>query len=215
MRKLKLDEFNDIEIMNLVVTLVTDHANFIKCWSEMMFSRELAIPDEIKNRIFTIWFVATQDLIEEEQNLYLPLLGQASSRNLKNTQEVLYQFGNLVESAKRIIRQFTENEQLIIRHLRNTYCHGVANRVHLKRASFKVLKKTNDRLKNVPGFNSEKFWELFRSETHGSIDEYLTPLRIRFFKKNTEYYRNAVRISDTGATHAWIDWIYKDRQTDE
>ena len=191
----KIESFSDLEIINIILTLVTDHIMFTKNWIELMFNKELLIPPEIKNRIFCIWFSAAIDTIVEEQDQYLPLLGQIKKRKLNSCFFLMEQFRNLVESIKRRIRLIDEEKQIIIIHYRNTLVHGrVFSTFRKKNVNLNYLCKSTDKIIKFKG-GSDEFWKIFRNNVKDSLDEFLMPLRKTFFDESSEYYRTIIKMS--------------------
>ena len=180
---------SDKELINIVITLITDHSIFIKNWLELIFNDELKIPPEIKNRIFAIWFCGTIDTVSQEEQHYLKLLGECETRCFENTLSLLYQFGNLVESIKIQLREVNENTQLAIIQYRNAIVHGRLHSVHNDKIKYRIFDNKNNRT-NKTNLNQNDFWEIVSKEWNNNIDEFLEPIRIKFLRAETYYYNN-------------------------
>nr|WP_298990651.1 hypothetical protein [uncultured Polaribacter sp.] len=179
----------DKELINMVITLITDHSDFIKNWTELIYNNDLKIPSEIKNRIFTIWFCGTIDTVSQEEQNYLKLLGECKIRDFQNNINLLIQFGNLVESIKIQLRKVEKDKQLGIILFRNTLVHGRIHSVHNKKIKYRVFDSKENRTLRV-NYNQKEFWKRIENLWSDGIDSFLEPLRIEFFDKNTYYYNN-------------------------
>ncbi len=190
----KFKQKTDKELINLVITLITDHSYFINNWLEVIYNDKLQIPEEIKNRIFTIWIYGAIDTIRQEENQYLHLLGECKSRGFINNTQLLIQFGNLVESIKIQLRDISINSQIGIIQFRNSLVHGRICSVHHPKITIHVF-DINTNQTNKLSFNNEDYWKIVNYEWQDSIDNFLTPMRKKFFKKDTRYYENLKTIS--------------------
>ena len=188
---------NDKELINMVITLITDHSVFVNNWLELIFNGELQIPPEIKNRIFAIWFCGTIDTVSQEEQNYLKLLGECRIRRFENTLSLLYQFGNLVESIKIQLREVNVNSQLGIIQYRNAIVHGRLHSVHNEKIKYRIFDHKNNRTIKTD-FNKADFWEIISDVWNNDLDKFLSPLRESFFRKDTPYYNNMKTFSTKG-----------------
>lgn len=179
----------DKELINMVITLITDHSNFIKNWAELIYNEELKIPPEIKNRIFTIWFCGTIDTVSQEEQNYLKLLGECRARGFDNNINLLVQFGNLVESIKILLRKVNLDEQLGIIQFRNTIVHGRVHSVYNKKIKYRVFDSKENRTIKT-NFDQKVFWKKIERVWEKGVDNFLEPLREEFFKKDSFYFNN-------------------------
>lgn len=205
----KHEQHSDKELINLVLTLITDHSTFTNNWLELIFNQELNIPPEIKNRIFTIWFCGTLDTINQEEQSYLHLLGECQFRDFKNNISLLEQFGNLVESIKIKVREIDENSQVGIVHFRNTIVHGRIHSVHNDRIKFQYFDRSTNRIRKTDLSKSE-FWEIINSVWAGNVDNFLEGLRTKFFEPNSHYYNNLKLFSQSDFFQTASHIAYKD-----
>ena len=179
----------DKELINMVMTLIIDHSSFIKNWAELIYNEELNIPPEIKNRIFSIWFCGAIDTVSQEEQNYIKLLGECKIRGFYNNINLLIQFGNLVESIKIQLRKVDEDSQIGIIHYRNTIVHGRVHSVHNKKIKYRIFDRKENRTIKT-SFDQKEFWKRIEKLWNKGIDNFLEPLRVEFFKKNSFYFNN-------------------------
>lgn len=204
---------SDEEIIDIIYTTISDHAVFASNWNELLFNPALNIPPEIKNRIFCLWFASSLETVKEEQKQYLFLLGQARDRGLKNCVEYLYQFGNLVESIKKRIRLFTEDEQIVVVHYRNSFAHGRLIGVHQVKIKVTYLSRTTDKIV-TPFLTKKDYWSKVYKETpDDNFNPYLQRLRELFFEEGTDYFKNMVTLSHQDVIAKMYHWVYRDLKT--
>ncbi|MEO5600273.1 MAG: hypothetical protein ABIR06_05025 [Cyclobacteriaceae bacterium] len=209
-----LKNCSDAEIVDIIYTTISDHAVFANNWNELLFNPELNIP-EIKNRIFCLWFSSCLDTVNEEQQQYLFLLGQARHRGLKNCEQYLYQFGNLVESIKRRIRLFTEDQQIVIVRYRNTFTHGRLTGIHQVKIRVAYLSKNNDQITRQFLTKSEYWKKIDQATPREEFDSFLTPLRELFFEEQTDYLKNIVTLSKPEVIGSMHRYVYSDLRRPE
>lgn len=211
----QFNDFSDKQLVNFVATQFTDYIVFLKSWSETLFSVDLAIPDEIKNRIFTIWFGATFELIVEIEKRHLPLIGALRERGLMNTFEVHMQYANLMESARKIFGRYAMEEQMVIRHLRHTYVHGRVS--GLSRPTPKRVEFIDPQSMQYTEVSLEydDYWARWDDVVNNQIDEFLSAARARFFDPETEYFRNWNRLEQPGMITRVLAMAYEDLPEDE
>jgi hypothetical protein len=200
---------SDKELINMVITLITDHSVFINNWLELIFNDELKIPPEIKNRIFAIWFCGTIDTVSQKEQNYLKLLGECKVRDFKNTLSLLYQFRNLAESIKIQLREIDENSQLGIIQYRNAIVHGRLHSVHNDKIKYRIFNNKNNRT-NKTDLNQNEFWEIVSKEWNNNIDKFLEPIRIKFLRPETHYYNNLKTFSKKNFVTIVSNKGYKD-----
>jgi hypothetical protein len=199
----------DKQLINMVITLITDHSVFIKNWLELIFNDKLKIPPEIKNRIFAIWFYGAIDTVSQEEQNYLKLLGECKARGFENTLSLLYQFGNLVESIKIQLREVDEKSQLGIIQFRNTIVHGRLHSVHNDKIKFRIFDIENNRTKKT-SLSQAEFWEIIGDQWKNSIDEFLGPIRVKFLRPESHYHNNLKTFSKKNFVSLVTTIGYKD-----
>ena len=206
----KIEEYSDMEIINMIITLLSDHQIFINSWGEFIFGKELDLPPELKNRVFCIWFSGSIDTVTEEQDQYVPLLEQAKIRKLENCNFLLTQFENFVDSLKEIISSIDIESQLILNHHRNTLVHARVFSIQNKKSI--NLRYLNPKTKLIEKYKGKKeeFWEIHRKQITGTMDEFFEPLRLKFFDLNSAYYQNICKMSKPDFFNELTEIAYKD-----
>jgi hypothetical protein len=200
---------NDKELINIVITLITDHSVFITNWLELIFNDELKIPPEIKNRIFAIWFCGTIDTVAQEEQNYLKLINECRIRKFENTSALLYEFGNLVESIKKQLREVDENSQLGIIQYRNAIVHGRLHSVHNEKITFRIFDIKNNKTKRT-NLNQKEFWKIIGIVWNDGLDKFLEPIRTKFLRIETDYFKNIKTCSKKGFIGLISSVGYKD-----
>jgi hypothetical protein len=204
-----MKDASDKQLINMVITLITDHSMFINNWLELLFNDALGIPNEIKNRIFTIWFCGTIDTVSQEEQNYLKLLGECRERGFINTLSILHQFGNLVESIKMQLREVDEESQIGIIQFRNTIVHGSIHSVHKQTIEHRIFDITNDKTKKRK-YSQKEYSEIVNKAWGNSIDEFIEPIRIKFLRPGTHYYNNLITFSKSNFVNTVSFICYND-----
>jgi hypothetical protein len=205
----KYQNTEDKELINMVITLITDHATFANNWVELIFNNDLSIPPEIKNRIFSIWMTGCLDTIAQEEQFYLKLIGECRMREFKNSLELLYNFGNLVESLKMNFRKISKEQQLGVIQYRNSIVHGRTHSVHNERIIYRYFDiELNKTVKT--NLSQKDFWKIINSEWLDSLDTFLEPIRLEFFDDTTHYYKNLVSFLKPGFVNQVCEIAYRD-----
>jgi hypothetical protein len=206
----KIEDYSDKEIINLIITLISDHQMFIKSWGEFIFGKDLDLPPELKNRVFCIWFSGAIDTVIDEQDQYLPLLGEARKRKLDNCVSLLKQFEYFVDSIKGVVSSIDTESQLLLNHHRNTLVHARVFSIHNKKSvSLRFLNPETKKIERYKG-NQEEFWEIHRNLIKGTMDEFFEPLREKFFDLKSAYYINICRMSKPDFSGLLTQKAYKD-----
>ena len=183
-----IKDFNNKEIINIVLSLHSDHQMFIKNWGEFIYGKELNLPVELKNRLFTIWFAGALDSIIDKEDQLEPLIKECKERGLKNCLSLLKEFENLTNSIADVINQIDIESQIIILHHRNTIVHARVYSIHNKKTGFlKYLDPASGQTKRFEG-TKEDFWKIYRSKTKLALDDFFNPLREKFFNIESDYY---------------------------
>lgn len=206
----KPNEFTDKEIINIIITLHSDHLMFIKNWGEFIYGKELNLPPELKNRIFCIWFTGLIDIIVEKEDQLEILKNECNRRNLINCLELLIDFEHLIEVISSNISKINKDSQLLISHLRNTMVHARVFSIHNKKVGFLKYYDSKDNKTHRYEGNSFDFWKMNREIITGSIDEFLNPLRELFFSKESDYYKLLITISDSSFFNHLTNIAYLD-----
>jgi len=139
MKIAKPEIFNDKEIINIIISLHSDHNVFIQNWGEFIFGKELNLPPELKNRIFCIWFSGVIDLIMDKQEQYDVLMQVCNDRNLNNCKLLMNELTILVDAISDRIMEISHEEQILLNHHRNTLVHARVYSIHNHKISFKFL----------------------------------------------------------------------------
>jgi len=188
MKPSHLKTLKDIEIINLVLTLHSDHQMFIRSWGEFIHGKELNLPIELKNRVFCIWFSGVLDTIDEKEAQLENLREQCNDRKLVNCLSLLDEFEELVEAIIENVKTIDMENQLMIKHHRNTFVHARVSIVHRKIINLKYLDLgTNTMVKF--GKSKEDFWKIHANRITSSLDDFLNPLRESFFLKTSKYFK--------------------------
>ena len=183
-----IEDFNDKELINIVLTLHSDHLMFIKNWGEFIFGKELNLPIELKNRVFSIWYAGAVDSIIDKEDQVNVLKKECEKRKLENCIILLDEFEILTNAIIEVLKKIEKEDQIILIHHRNTLVHGRVYSIHNKKSGFlKYLDSESEKIKRYEGTKDE-FWEIYRKRIKGNLDDYLSPLREIFFEKNSSYY---------------------------
>ncbi|MBP5996115.1 MAG: hypothetical protein KA736_10485 [Crocinitomicaceae bacterium] len=205
----KPNEFTDKEIINIIITLHSDHLMFVQNWGEFIYGKELNLPPELKNRIFCIWFTGLIDIIVEKEDKLERLKNECNHRNLINCLGLLTDFEHLIDVITTNISKINSDSQLLISHQRNTLVHGRVFSIHNKKVNLKYYDVKNTKTQKYGGSNHD-FWKINRKMITGSIDEFLNPLRELFFSKESDYYKLLIRISDSSFFNQLTNIAYLD-----
>ena len=206
----KIEDYSDKEIINLIITLISDHQMFIKSWGDFIFGKELDLPSELKNRVFCIWFSGAIDTVIDEQDQYLPLLEEARKRKFDNCISLLKQFKNFVDSIKGNVSSIDTESQLLLNHHRNALVHARVFSIHNKKSvNLRFLNPETKKIERYKG-NKEEFWEIHRNRITGTMDEFFEPLREKFFDFKSAYYINICKMSKPDFFGLLTKKAYKD-----
>jgi len=210
MKIAKPETFNDKEIINIIISLHSDHQVFIKNWGEFIFSKELNLPAELKNRIFCIWFSGVIDLIIDKEDQYEVLMQECNKRGLSNCKILLDELVILTDAISTSVKQISHNEQILLNHHRNSIVHARVYSIHNQKLRFlKYLNHDDNTIKKYNGTKDE-FWELHRKIIIASLDEFISPLREKFFDTNSDYYKLLTIVNTNSFFKKLIDLAYKD-----
>jgi len=210
MKIAKPEIFNDLEIVNIIISLHSDHNVFIQSWGEFIFGKELNLPPELKNRIFCIWFSGLIDLIVDKEDQYQVLLDECEKRNLNNCKILLDELTVLIDAISKSMDKISHEEQILLNHHRNGLVHARVYSIHNPKIGFlKYLDKNEKIVKKYKGTKDE-FWALHRQIIIGTMDSFISPLREKFFETNSDYYRILVNMSNTPFFTNLINLAYKD-----
>ena len=209
MKPSHLNTLKDIAIINLVLTLHSDHQMFIKSWGEFIHGKELNLPNELKNRVFCIWFSGVLDTINEKEAQLENLREQCNDRNLVNCLSLLDEFEELVEAIIESVKTIDFENQLVIKHYRNTLVHARVSSVHRQIINLKCLDLATNTMAKF-GKSREDFWKIFSNRITSSVDNFLTPLRESFFLKTSKYFKLTCIMSNPGFSDRLKSIAYKD-----
>jgi hypothetical protein len=182
-------DYSNLEIINLVITLHTDHHDFVQNWSEFIFGKEVNLPPELKNRIFCIWMVGVMDLVEDYFDQNNHLREQCLIRGLTNCVDLLEEMEVLINSICSHLEKIDVNQQILIYHQRNCLVHGRILSIHRKKLG--KLKFFDPKSRIIQEFkgSKEQFWDIHRKIVTGTMDEFLSLPRSTFFDIESEYYK--------------------------
>lgn len=204
------EKFNDKEIINLIITLHSDHFTFVTNWGEFIFGEKLNLPPEHKNKIFCIWFSGLIDIVIDKIDQYDILFNECERRGLKNSLDVLKEINTLTDAIILQLSEINFEDQVLINHHRNTLVHARIYSIHNSKLSFlKFWNKESSQIDKYAGSKNE-FWEMDRRKITKSLDDYLNPLRELFFNKNSEYYKILVQMSKTSFFENLTKKAYQD-----
>lgn len=210
MKIAKPEIFNDKEIINIIISLHSDHNVFIQNWGEFIFGKELNLPPELKNRIFCIWLSGVIDLLIDKEDQYEVLMQVCLERDLKNCKVLMNELIILTDAISDMIMKISHEEQILLNHHRNLLVHARVYSIHNQKIGFlKYLDHDDKKIKKYNGTKDE-FWKLHREIIVGSMDEFLSPLREKFFDTNSDYYRLLVNITNTPFFKNLTKLAYKD-----
>jgi len=206
-----IEKHTDLELINLIITLISDYKMFITNWGEFLFGKELDLPTEHKNKIFTIWFCGTIDTIIDYEHQYQPLLEQTKLRKLKNCESLLQEFEEFVQSIIKNVNTIDVDSQILLNHFRNTLVHGRVLSIHNKKSiNLRFLNPKTNLIEKFKG-NTDDFWKINRDVITNSMDNFIDPLRVQYFDKSTDYYQNICIMSDKDFLKRLTDIAYQDK----
>ena len=183
-----IEEFDNKELINIVLTLHSDHLMFINNWGEFIFGKELNLPNELKNRVFCIWYAGAVDSIIDKEDQVEVLKKECEKRELKNCISLLNEFETLTNAIIEVLKKIEKEDQIILMHHRNTLVHARVYSIHNKNSGFlKYLDSESEKIRKYEG-GKDQFWEINRERIIGNLDDYLSPLRELFFERNSSYY---------------------------
>jgi hypothetical protein len=212
MKIAKPETFSDKEIINIMISLHSDHNVFLQNWGEFIFGKELNLPAELKNRIFCIWLSGVIDLISDKQDQYEVLIQECNKRDLNNCKVLMNDLTILTDAISDSINKISHEEQILLNHHRNCIVHARVYSIHNHKIGFlKYLDFDDKTIKKYNGTKDE-FWKLHREIIGGSMDEFMSPLRDKFFCTSSDYYRLLVNITNTPFLKNLTDFAYEDLQ---
>jgi len=190
-----IKEYNDLEIINIIITLISDYKMFISNWGEFIFGKDLNLPPEHKNKIFVIWFSGSIDSIIDYEHQFEPLIKEAKERNLENCIKLLYEFESFIKNLIDNVSLIDSESQILLQHYRNTIVHARVFSIHNKKSiNLRFYNPENNSIEKFKG-SKDDFWEIHRKIITESMDNFIEPLRVIFFDKLTEYYKKICAMS--------------------
>lgn len=213
MSKTKNDfsDYDDLELANFTCSQFITFKEFYDCWSELLFSENvLNIPDEHLDRFFCIFFCGVRDIIQRADDWHLHLQGQIMHRNMRGTLKVHHLYIELIEAARAKLSKFTDDEQICINHLRDSYVHGSITG---------IWKKKFDLMSNVKVVHPDKiikltmrvneFHAILEREISRGVHEFLGPCRNRFFQMD-KFFLLLVNVSKPDFSRQVVGESYND-----
>lgn len=193
----KIGLLSDKEVINIIITFHSDHFVFINNWLEFIIGKEINLPPELKNRVFCIWFSGIIDLIIDKEDQQSVLINECNKRNLKNCRDLLNELDTITDAITERVGLFSPDEQILIIHHRNTLVHARVYSIHNNKLGFlKYWDKESKMMKRFSG-TKDDFWKIDRDYITSNEDNFLTPLREKFFDKNSDYYRLIAHMTNT------------------